>query len=170
MDVDIAVAGCPISVTIIAQVDQALIGEKPKRESFGGWLVKHRGDDWRTFVLVGDSGHIIGVIVASLSILQRAGTASWCILAPMLVATKSFEAGSAGVSALTYCCRVGVEEQITGDYLCNLMRPGVGFGAYPGTDVSGFERRRSQAIPGVLLVVESTMTVVFRVHPSCCKG
>ena len=48
-----------------------------------------------------DGSYVIGVIVASLSILQRAGTASCRILARMSVATKSFEAKSAGVSALT---------------------------------------------------------------------
>ena len=40
-----------------------------------------------------------------------------------------------------YCCRLGFGNQITGGYLCNLMRPGVGFGVCPCTDVGGFERQ-----------------------------
>ena len=80
---------CPSSVTTILQVGQALIDSL------------HRGDGSWTWSFGLGSGYIIGVIVASLSILQRAGTASQCILARMSVATKSSEARSAGVSVLT---------------------------------------------------------------------
>ena len=48
VDVDIAVVGCPIGVATSAQVDQTLIGGKPKLCSSGGWLVEHRGDGYRT--------------------------------------------------------------------------------------------------------------------------
>ena len=83
------IRGYPSSVTTMLQVGQALIDS---------W---HRGDGLWTWSLESDSGYIIGVIVASLSILQRAGTAMEGILVRMSVATKSSEAKSAGVSALT---------------------------------------------------------------------
>ena len=60
----ICVSEYPSSVTTIVQVGQVLIDNG------------HRGDcSWTgSFGLA--SGYVIGVIVASLSILQRAGTAS----------------------------------------------------------------------------------------------
>ena len=62
---------------------------------------EHRGDcSWLGFFWTARD-YIIGVIVASLSILQRAGTAMEGILVRMSVATNSSEAKSAGVSALT---------------------------------------------------------------------
>ena len=83
------VLGYPSSVTTMLQVGQVLIDS---------W---HRGDGRWTWSFESDSGYVIGVIVASLSILQRAGTAMEGILVRMSVATNSSEAKSAGVSALT---------------------------------------------------------------------
>ena len=54
----------PSSVATMLQVGQVLIDS---------W---HRGDGRWTGSFESDSGYIIGVIVALLSILQRAGTAS----------------------------------------------------------------------------------------------